>query len=250
VEGFERRDRERDLTREKPLPGFEPWEALVLIVTFFACGFGIPALLGERTGMLFALIVGISGAFIGVPALAIYFVHRKKVAEGVVAKQPGDAGQVILLAQKFRERAGEIEEALRWGKKEVGVVGWQLKQLFEDVHRIANREQSTVLRGFDLWIPNDDWAHQAGANEEFRSAMEIRAHQFRSKADQLDELAQRVTGVEKTTPQVKPTPGCAIVALVVCAGGGYLIYRGDAWGGGAVVVIGVAMLILVLRGMG
>jgi len=63
---------------------------------------------------------------------------------------------------------------------------------FEDVHRIAIREQSTVLRGFDLWLPTDDWAKQAGADERFRNDLEVRAHQFRTRADQLDALAKQV----------------------------------------------------------
>ena len=174
------------------LPGASPLEGLVLVLTFFGCTFGIPALLGDRIGFVFAAILGFVTAVIALSLLSGLFLKKKRAAEGLVPDEPGQAGQVALLARKFRERALQIEQAMQWGKEEVPAEGWQTRKLFEDVRTMTRAADLHFLRGFDFAVPDEQYAKSAGGNEDLRAALEARMHQLRSRADQLDAFAAQL----------------------------------------------------------
>ena len=179
---------------DPPLPGARPAEALLLIVTFFACCFGIPALVGDYIGTVFAAILGFVIAVIALSLLAKLFDKKKRAVEGLIADEPGQAGQVALLARKFRERASQIEEAMQWGKEQVPQPGWETRKLFDSVREMTRGADLHFLRGFDFGVPDEQYAHIAGGNDDLRSALEARMHQLRSRADQLDAFAEQLRG--------------------------------------------------------
>ena len=178
-----------------PPPGLRPIEGLILVVSFFGCCFGIPAILGDRIGFGFAAVLGFVVSIIVLSLISCVFMKRRRAAEGLIPDEPGPAGQVALLARKFRERADQIEEAMRWGKESVPAVGWQSRKLFEDVHVMVHAAGLPFLRGFDFAVPDEQYAHTAGGNDDLRASLEVRQHQLRSRANQLDEFAKKVRGV-------------------------------------------------------
>ena len=180
---------------EPPLPGLRPLEGLILVATFFGCCFGIPAILGDRIGFVFAAILGFVVSIIALSLISGVFLKRRRAAEGLIPDEPGAAGQVAMLARKFRERADQIEQAMRWGKDEVPAIGWQSRKLLEDVHAMVHAAGLPFLRGFDFAVPDEQYAHMAGGNDDLRAALEVRQHQLRSRAQQLDEFAKKVRAV-------------------------------------------------------
>ena len=184
---------------QPPLPGYRPLEGLILVVTFFGCCFGIPAILGDRIGFLFAAIFGFVVSVIALAIISGSFLKRRRAAEGLIPDMPGAAGQISLLARKFRERADQIEQAMRWGKDEVPAPGWETRKLFEEVHAMVHAAGLPFLRGFDFAVPDERYAHVAGVNDDLRAALEVRQHQLRSRADQLDEFAKTVRGGQPAT---------------------------------------------------
>ena len=175
---------------EPPLPGLKPYEALILVVSFFGCCYGTVALLGDRIGFGFAAVLGFVVSIIVLSLISGVFMKRRRAAEGLIADEPGAAGQVTLLARKFRERADQIEQAMRWGKDEVPAEGWETRKLFEDVHAMVHAAGLPFLRGFDFAVPDEQYAQMAGGDDDLRASLEVRQHQLRSRADQLDEFAK------------------------------------------------------------
>lgn len=174
------------------LPGYRPLEGLALVITFFACAFGVPALLGGSIGVVFAAILGFVAAVIALSVLSGLFLKRKRAAEGLITDEPGQAGQVAVLARKFRERASQIEEAMQWGKEQVPDQGWQTRTLFKEVQAMTRAADLHFLRGFDFAVPDERYAKSAGGHDVLRAALETRIYQLRSRADQLDAFAAQL----------------------------------------------------------
>ena len=179
---------------DPPLPGYRPLEGLALIVTGFACMFGIPGFFGDTIGFVFAAILGFVTAVIAMSVLSGFFLKKKRAAEGLVPDEPGQAGQVAMLARKFRERASQIEQAMQWGKEQVPQPGWQTRKLLDDVRMMTRAADLHFLRGFDFGVPDEQYAQMAGGNDNLRAALEARMHQLRSRADQLDAFAAQLRG--------------------------------------------------------
>jgi hypothetical protein len=185
------------ISADSGLPGYRPWEGLVLIITFFACCFGIPALLGDSIGFVLSAILGFVVSVIALSLISGLFLMKKRAAEGLVPDEPGQAGQVALLARKFRERASQIEQAMQWGKERVPDPGWQTRKLFNDVREMTRAADLHFLRGFDFAVPDEQYAKSAGGTNDLRAALETRMHQLRSRADQLDAFATQLRGEQK-----------------------------------------------------
>jgi hypothetical protein len=185
------------MSADPGLPGYRPLEGLVLVIAFFACCFGIPALLGDSIGFVLSAILGFVVSVIALSLISGLFLKRKRAAEGLVPDEPGQAGQVALLARKFRERASQIEQAVQWGKERVPDPGWQTWKLFKDVRAMTRAADLHFLRGFDFAVPDEQYAKSAGGNDDLRAALETRMHQLRSRADQLDAFAEQLRGEQK-----------------------------------------------------
>ncbi|HEY8133522.1 MAG TPA: hypothetical protein VII12_16720 [Thermoanaerobaculia bacterium] len=199
-----------------------------LLLLGVAVSFFVPSL-PEWLPFLAAFLI----ASIILGTVAVVDTNRKRRRAGLVPKNAGNSAMVEVLAARLRDRADEIEQAIRFGRPISSAR--TLQGYLEDARKIASREDHRNLVPTLRLYPSDP-DHEAHISKLRQSAAELDAY--------VVELRQR-----PPDPAMEGSAaGCTAVSVGFAIAGGWLVWHGwpergpKFWWGG--VLVGIAAVFL------
>jgi hypothetical protein len=203
----------------------------------FFVAFGLGRLFPGLPDGAFAALA-ILGPMACVTGYAFWSKARDRRAAGLVPAAGGYSAQLSLLATKLRERADEIDAALRFGRE----VSWghELESFAEELRRTAQQLERRELAAF---LTHDSFV--GGSTEGVAKADWLpRAQRLREAAAEIEAYAEDVRargGVFRGKPH--EVVGCSIVLLAMAAGAAWLIFVAGGWFWWGVALVGLTSLL-------
>lgn len=222
------------------LPLILLWPALIAVAK--GLSFLFPSL---DEGLLFA------GPFVGTAVVfaivAVRDSNRKRRAAGLVPKDSGFSAQVDLVAAKLRERAGELEQAIRFNREVK--IPFALEEYLKEVRNTASTmDRRELVTGLTLSIPQEASLGHGPLDRPSLSAIESHLTKLHGAAAELEKYAGEVRargGVYRATEN--QLAGCGAVIAAIAIAGGWLAWHGwparsgGFWWGLALVVTAVLL---------
>jgi len=239
-----KRSREHDEAWAK-LPGGPQW-GMYVVPLLFPAAFLLAFALGQvypGLGDAGMVAITIGGPLAAVTLYAVIDGRRKRRKAGLVPPSGGYSTSLEFLAAKLRERADELDTALRFGRSVAPAR--ELASFAEEVGRSALQLDKRDLMG-GLSVGHSEEAYLGGPMPEHTpAAIGQHARRLRGAADEIEGYAGELRargGLYRTSTGERL--GCGAVLLAILAAGAWLLAAalrsgGSPWLGAGLIVFAV-----------